>query len=134
MEVLLAGARIDVSVFEVEHLLGVRPRGARQRAAVGHAVIGEPASPVRPHRHGKAAWLPQQRPDMAGDDLRDLACLVFCAFVGVLIIGVLATAAFGSLVTYWPYNLTPTLSHYDFNAIDPNGWGAFANSLIFCSS
>ena len=61
---------------------------------------------------------------------RDLACLVFCAIVGLLIVGLLATAAFGSIVTYWPYNLTPTLGHYDFNAIDPNGWGAFANSLI----
>jgi iron(III) transport system permease protein len=61
---------------------------------------------------------------------RDLACLIFCAIVGLLIVGLLATAAFASIVTYWPYNLTPTLSHYDFNAIDPNGWGAFANSLI----
>ena len=37
MEVLLAGARVDLSVFEVKHLLGVGPRGTGQCAAGGHA-------------------------------------------------------------------------------------------------
>ena len=37
MEVVPAGVRIDVSVFEVEHLLGVRPRLARQCAGFGQA-------------------------------------------------------------------------------------------------
>jgi hypothetical protein len=34
---VLAGARIDLSAFEVKHLLGIRPRGAGQCAAADHA-------------------------------------------------------------------------------------------------
>jgi len=29
----------------------------------------------------------------------------------------------------WPYNLTPTLAHYDFRNVDGGGWLAFHNSL-----
>jgi iron(III) transport system permease protein len=65
--------------------------------------------------------------------LADGLALAFCAVMAVMIIGILATAAFGSFVTYWPYNLTPTLAHYDFDAIDTNGWGAYRNSLVMAS-
>ncbi|MCA1240820.1 putative 2-aminoethylphosphonate ABC transporter permease subunit [Stappia stellulata] len=60
---------------------------------------------------------------------RDRAFFVFCSLVSVFLIGILGTAVFASLVTYWPYNLSLTLAHYDFNAVDPNGWSSFTNSL-----
>jgi iron(III) transport system permease protein len=61
--------------------------------------------------------------------LRDNALLVFCIVMSVFLVGILATAAFGSVATYWPYNLTPSLKHYNFDAVDPNGWSSFYNSL-----
>ncbi|GGF05943.1 putative 2-aminoethylphosphonate ABC transporter permease subunit [Stappia taiwanensis] len=61
--------------------------------------------------------------------IRDRAFLAFCSLVAVFLIGIIGTAVFASLVTYWPYNLTLSLVHYDFNAIDPNGWASFTNSL-----
>jgi iron(III) transport system permease protein len=72
-------------------------------------------------------FIPKHQP------LADGLALAYCTILVSLIVGILLTAAFGSLVTYWPYNLTPTLAHYDFNAIDTNGWGAYANSLIMAT-
>lgn len=60
---------------------------------------------------------------------RDTAMLIFCILMSVFLIGILVTAAFASLVKFWPYNLSLTLSHYDFDKVDPNGWSSFYNSL-----
>jgi iron(III) transport system permease protein len=59
----------------------------------------------------------------------DGALLAFCAVVSFLILGVLAVAAFASLVTLWPYNLTPSLKHYRFDLMDGGSWAAYYNSL-----
>ncbi|RMF01517.1 MAG: ABC transporter permease subunit, partial [Alphaproteobacteria bacterium] len=56
---------------------------------------------------------------------RDTAMFLFCVAVSLFLIGILATAAFASLVKFWPYNLSLTLSHYDFDRVDPNGWSSF---------
>src|SRR5215470_1229164 len=61
--------------------------------------------------------------------LVDNALLAFCCVVAFLLLGILATAAYGSLIKYWPYDLSLTLRNYDFNNIDTNGWGAYWNSL-----
>jgi iron(III) transport system permease protein len=61
--------------------------------------------------------------------VRDVSFLIFCLLMAVFLVGILATAAYASLVTFWPYNLTLSLKHYDFNAVDPNGWASFTNSL-----
>ncbi|RME97794.1 MAG: ABC transporter permease subunit, partial [Alphaproteobacteria bacterium] len=60
---------------------------------------------------------------------RDTAMFLFCVAMSLFLIGILATAAFASLVKFWPYNLSLTLSHYDFDRVDPNGWSSFYNSL-----
>jgi iron(III) transport system permease protein len=59
----------------------------------------------------------------------DAASAVFCGIIGALLLGILAVAAFGSIITYWPYDLSLTWKNYDFNNIDTNGWGAYWNSL-----
>ncbi|MGH6931137.1 MAG: putative 2-aminoethylphosphonate ABC transporter permease subunit [Dongiaceae bacterium] len=59
----------------------------------------------------------------------DRLSLAFCALVGLFVLGILAVAAFGSLITYWPYDMSLTWRNYDFNNIDTNGWGAYWNSL-----
>jgi iron(III) transport system permease protein len=61
--------------------------------------------------------------------LRDKLLFVFCTAVAVLILGILVMAAMASIVTYWPYNLTPTLANYAFANFDPEGWQSYANSL-----
>jgi ABC-type spermidine/putrescine transport system permease subunit I len=60
---------------------------------------------------------------------RDWLLFAFCFVVGGLIVGILAMAAWASLVTRWPYNLTLTLKNYAFGDFDTNGWAAYWNSL-----
>lgn len=59
----------------------------------------------------------------------DAAMLLFCGLVAGLLIGVLGMAAYASLVTFWPYNLTLTLANYDFAQFDSAGWGSYWNSI-----
>lgn len=61
--------------------------------------------------------------------LRDGLLFAFCAMVALFLLTIIGTAAFSSLVTFWPYEMSLTLQHYDFNANDPNGWEPFFNSL-----
>ena len=59
----------------------------------------------------------------------DLMATIYCSIIAFLLLGILAMAAFGSFIAYWPYNMAFTLKNYDFNNIDTNGWGAYWNSL-----
>jgi iron(III) transport system permease protein len=60
---------------------------------------------------------------------RDTALFIFCLAMSVFLIGILGMAAFASFITFWPYDMSFTLAHYDFDAVDPNGWSSFFNSL-----
>jgi iron(III) transport system permease protein len=60
----------------------------------------------------------------------DLAMLAFCTVIALLLLTILAVAAWGSLIRYWPYNLSLTLNNYDFDQVDARGWESYANSLI----
>jgi len=60
---------------------------------------------------------------------RDAAALIFCLLMTVFLVGILGTAAFASFAKFWPYDLSLSLVHYDFDAVDPNGWSSFYNSL-----
>ena len=60
---------------------------------------------------------------------RDTALLIFCIMMSFFLIGILGMAAFASFVKFWPYDLSLSLVHYDFDAVDPNGWSSFYNSL-----
>ncbi len=64
---------------------------------------------------------------------RDLGLLAFCIVVAGILVGVLAIAAWASLITYWPYNLSLTLANYDFDKLDASGWGSYRNSLSFAA-
>ncbi len=57
----------------------------------------------------------------------DSLCFLFCALVALCLLAILGMAAFGSIVTFWPYKLMPTLKWYHFGA---GGWATYANSLI----
>lgn len=77
------------------------------------ALLSARAVPYHPRPHAK----------------RDLVLLLFCVLMSVFLIGILGTAAFASLVKFWPYDLSLTLLHYDFDRVDPNGWSSFWNSI-----
>ncbi len=67
------------------------------------------------------------------DKRRDLALLGFVCLIALAIVGPYAVAFWGSFVKYWPYNLSLTLSNYDFAQVEPDGWGTYANSLMLAS-
>ncbi len=60
----------------------------------------------------------------------DLIMLIYCIVVSVILIGILATAAYASFVTFWPYNLTLSLKNYQFNIMDGGSWFAYTNSVV----
>ncbi len=61
--------------------------------------------------------------------VRDAALFVFCAAVAVAILGVIGMAVWGSLVRFWPYNLTLGLHNYSRLMADADEFRAVANSL-----
>ncbi|HRD75653.1 MAG TPA: ABC transporter permease subunit, partial [Hyphomicrobiaceae bacterium] len=62
--------------------------------------------------------------------LADWLALLFCLIVGGLVVFVLVVAIAASFITYWPYNLTPTLKWYNFSEYEPMGFMTYRNSLV----
>jgi iron(III) transport system permease protein len=60
---------------------------------------------------------------------RDAFFTAFCTLISVGILAILGMAVWGSLIKYWPYNLSFTLDNYDFAKVDANGWDSYFNSL-----
>ena len=60
---------------------------------------------------------------------RDLVFTGFCTVIAIGILAILFMAAWGSLIKYWPYNLSLTLDNYEFSNFDANGWMSYFNSL-----
>lgn len=67
---------------------------------------------------------------------RDRFGLLFNGFVSFVIILMLLTPIVTSFFTFWPYNLSFTLKHYQFSRYTDGGWAAYTNSLImaFCTA
>jgi len=59
----------------------------------------------------------------------DLAMLAVCGAIGVFVVGIIAVSQYAALVKFFPYNLSLTLSHYDFDRKGGGGWGSYLNSL-----
>src|SRR4051812_48892848 len=68
---------------------------------------------------------PEPRPKFA----RDAAFTLFCVIVSFFILAIIGMAAWGSLIKYWPYNLSLTWANYDFEKVDANGWDSLLNSI-----
>ena len=60
---------------------------------------------------------------------RDLFFTAFCSIVSIGILAILGMAVWGSLIKYWPYNLSLTLGNYAFANFDAGGWDSYFNSL-----
>ena len=63
----------------------------------------------------------------------DAACFILCALVSVFVLSILGMAVFGSLIKFWPYNLSLTLGKYNLGALGTAGWDALWNSLIMAA-
>ncbi|WP_315836652.1 putative 2-aminoethylphosphonate ABC transporter permease subunit [Bradyrhizobium prioriisuperbiae] len=63
------------------------------------------------------------------DPARDRAFFAACAMISVFILAVLATCQIAAIAKFWPYDLTPSLRHFDFNRMDGGGWKSYWNSL-----
>ena len=60
---------------------------------------------------------------------RDLVWLVYCLAIRLFIGGILAVCQFAALVKFWPYDLSLSLRHYQFDLVDGGGWASYWNSL-----
>ena len=67
----------------------------------------------------------QPKRDMARDGL----LLLFTAAVAIAMLAVLGMAVYTSFITFWPYNLAPTLGHYTYGLADAGVGNAYLNSL-----
>jgi iron(III) transport system permease protein len=63
----------------------------------------------------------------------DMFMFIVCGLIAALILLIIGTAFFASVATLWPYNLSWSFQHYDFNNMDGGGWSSFYNSLIMAS-
>ena len=52
-----------------------------------------------------------------------------CLVMALLVLAMLGMAVFASFVSFWPYNLTPSLRHYTLGLLDAEVGAAFFNSL-----
>jgi len=64
---------------------------------------------------------------------RDLFYTLFCTVVAAGILAILGMAVWGSLIKYWPYNLSLTWANYKFESFDANGWDSYYNSLVMAA-
>lgn len=60
---------------------------------------------------------------------RDLPLALFVAVVASALLAVLAMAAWTSVISFWPYNLAPTLRHYTYGLAEAGVGDAYLNSL-----
>src|SRR5438128_2379628 len=59
----------------------------------------------------------------------DGAMLAYCVVIGVLLLGMVAVSQYAALVKFFPYNLSFTLAHYDFDQKGGGGWSSYYNSI-----
>ena len=66
----------------------------------------------------------------------DLLMLAGCAAIGAYLVAIVVVAQFAALVKFFPYNLSITLGHYDFDSKGIGGWVAYGNSvrLALCTA
>ncbi|UPY38599.1 putative 2-aminoethylphosphonate ABC transporter permease subunit [Sediminicoccus sp. KRV36] len=60
---------------------------------------------------------------------RDGPLFALCLVIAAVLIGIVAMAVWGSLIRFWPYNMTLTWANYDFARFDSEGWGSLTTSL-----
>jgi len=64
---------------------------------------------------------------------RDAALLLLVIVISALMLLVVGMAAFGSVVKFWPYNLSLTLNHYTYGFEEAGLENAYRNSLVMAA-
>src|SRR5690606_6797200 len=64
---------------------------------------------------------------------RDMAMLLFCSVVALIILLMIGMAQYAALVKFWPYNLEFTLRSYNYDLANGGGWEAYFNSVRMAS-
>ena len=59
----------------------------------------------------------------------DQAMLAYCVIVGLAVLSFVAISQFAAVVKFFPYNLTLTWTHYDFDQKGGGGWASYYNSI-----
>ncbi|MEP4500984.1 MAG: putative 2-aminoethylphosphonate ABC transporter permease subunit [Alphaproteobacteria bacterium] len=59
----------------------------------------------------------------------DTTMLAFCCLIGLIMVSILGMACFASFAKFWPYDLTLSLKHYNFDLMDGGSWNAYWNSI-----
>lgn len=65
--------------------------------------------------------------------VRDRCYLAFVLVVCAVLMAVVGMAVYSSLVKFWPYNLSLSLNHYQFDETAGGGWLAYRNSLTMAA-
>ena len=59
----------------------------------------------------------------------DRICFSYCLLVATFIVGIIGVCQYAALIKFWPYDLSLSLSNYDFDVMDGGGWDSYTNSL-----
>jgi iron(III) transport system permease protein len=59
----------------------------------------------------------------------DRLMTLYCCAIAFLVLAMLGMAVFASFVSFWPYNLKPSLRHYTMGLVDAEVGAGFINSL-----
>ncbi|WP_330925093.1 putative 2-aminoethylphosphonate ABC transporter permease subunit [Candidatus Sororendozoicomonas aggregata] len=63
------------------------------------------------------------------NSLKDSLFFIICSLILLGIVAVIGMAIYGSLVTFWPWNMQLSLHNYQFDAFSAGGWTPFFTSL-----
>ncbi|MDX2272955.1 MAG: putative 2-aminoethylphosphonate ABC transporter permease subunit [Cyanobacteriota bacterium] len=107
---LVMGATISVLMILPTGIAFIIDRLVQQRQV---AMVGSRVVPLQPRPQ---PWL-------------DWVSFAFCALLAGIILLVMAALLVASLVKVWPYQLSPSLRHYNLNAVAGGGYAAYGNSL-----
>ena len=61
--------------------------------------------------------------------LFDSVMLGYCVVLGLAILSIVGVSQFAAVVKFFPYNLTLTWAHYDFDQKGGGGWASYYNSI-----
>jgi iron(III) transport system permease protein len=90
---------------------------------------------VLARRNQRATFSGRSVPFAVGKNRRrDSICLALVILVTCAILGIIGMAIYGSLVRFWPYNLTLGLHNYEKALSDPDELRTLVNSLMLAGS
>ncbi len=59
----------------------------------------------------------------------DALSLIYCVLVAIFVLGLLGMCQYAALIKFWPYNLSLSLTNYNFDVMDGGGWASYWNSI-----